>query len=105
VRVVLDTNILGSALHSGGRPRRLLQVVLQGERHLIIESATLRELEAVLVEACGWSSDRACAACGELAALGEVVSPAEVPRLCRDPDDDEILAIASLQLQATLSGA
>ncbi|MHB8325613.1 MAG: putative toxin-antitoxin system toxin component, PIN family [Candidatus Dormibacteria bacterium] len=27
--------------------------------------------------------------------MGDVVSPAEVPRLCRDPGDDEILAIAS----------
>ncbi len=105
MRVVLDTNVLVSALHFGGRPRRLLQAVLRGEHRLIIGSAILSELEAVLVEVCDWSSDRARAACGELEALGEVVSPAEVPRLCRDPDDDEILAIASLQLQATLSGA
>lgn len=95
MRVVLDTNVLVSALHFGGRPRRLLETVLRGEHRLIIGSAILSELEAVLVEVCGWSSDRARAACGELEALGEVVSPAEVPRLCRHPDDDEILAIAS----------
>lgn len=95
MRVVLDTNVLVSALHFGGRPRRLLQAVLRGEHRLIIGSAILSELEAVLVEVCDWSSDRARAVCGELEALGEVVSPAEVPRLCRDPDDDEILAIAS----------
>jgi putative PIN family toxin of toxin-antitoxin system len=95
VRVVLDTNVLVSALHFGGRPRRLLQAVLRGEHRLIIGSAILTELEAVLVEVGGWSSDRARAVCGELEALGEVVAPAEVPRLCRDPDDDEILAIAS----------
>ncbi len=68
---------------------------MRGEHRLIIGSAILSELEAVLVEVCDWSSDRARAACGELEALGEVVSPTEVPRLCRDPDDDEILAIAS----------
>ena len=68
---------------------------MRGEHRLIIGSAILSELEAVLVEVCDWSSDLARAACGELETLGEVVSPAEVPRVCRDPDDDEILAIAS----------
>ena len=105
MRVVLDTNVLISALHFGGRPRRLLQAVLRGEHRLIIGSAILGELEAVLVEVCNWSPDRARAARGELEALGEVVSPADVPRLCRDPDDDEILAIASAgQASALVTG-
>jgi putative PIN family toxin of toxin-antitoxin system len=30
----------------------------------------------------------------ELEAIAEVVTPVEVPRVCRDPDDDQILAIA-----------
>lgn len=95
MRVVLDTNVLVSALHFGGRPRHLLEAVLSGDHRVIIGNAILSELEAVLVEVCHWRPDRARAARGELEALGEVVSPAEVPRLCRDPDDDEILAIAS----------
>ena len=95
MRVVLDTNVLVSALHFGGRPRRLLESVLRGEHELVIGSAILTELEAVLVEACAWNPGRARAARGELEALGEVVSPTEVPHVCHDPDDDEVLAIAS----------
>ncbi len=95
MRVVLDTNVLVSALHFGGRPRRLLESVLRGEHLLITGDAILAELEAVLVEVCGWSPDRAHAARGELEALSEVVSPTDVPCVCRDPDDDEVLAIAS----------
>ena len=95
MRVVLDTNVLVSALHFGGRPRRLLESVLRGEHLLITGDAILAELEAVLVEVCGWSQDRAHAARGELEALAEVVAPTEVPRVCRDPDDDQVLAIAS----------
>jgi putative PIN family toxin of toxin-antitoxin system len=94
VRVVLDTNVLVSALHFGGRPRRLLDDVLRGDHTLIIGPAILGELEAVLVETCGWTSDRAAAARAELEAIAEVVTPVEVPRVCRDPDDDQILAIA-----------
>jgi uncharacterized protein len=94
VRVVLDTNVLVSALHFGGRPRRLLDDVLRGDHTLIIGPAILRELEAVLVETCGWASDRAAAVRAELEAIAEAVTPVEVPRVCRDRDDDQILAIA-----------
>jgi putative PIN family toxin of toxin-antitoxin system len=94
VRVVLDTNVLVSALHFGGRPRRLLGDVLRGDHTLIIGPAILGELEAVLVETCGWATDRAAAVRAELDAINDVVTPVEVPRVCRDPDDDQILAIA-----------
>jgi putative PIN family toxin of toxin-antitoxin system len=94
VRVVLDTSVLVSALHFGGRPRRLLDDVLRGDHTLVIGAAILGELEAVLVETCGWASDRAAAVRAELEAIAEVVTPVEVPRVCRDPDDDQILAIA-----------
>ena len=94
MRVVLDTNVLVSALHFGGRPRRLLDDVIRGDHTLIMGPAILGELEAVLVETCGWASDRAAAVRAELEAIAEVVTPVEVPRVCRDPDDDQILAIA-----------
>ena len=94
MRVVLDTNVLVSALHFGGRPRRLLDDVLRGDHTLITGPAILSELEAVLVQTCGWTSDRAAAVRAELEAIAEVVTPVEVPRVCRDPDDDQILAIA-----------
>ncbi len=94
MRVVLDTNVLVSALHFGGRPRRLLADVLGGDHALIIGPAILSELEAVLVETCGWAGDRAAAVRAELEAIAEVVTPVEIPRVCRDPDDDQVLAIA-----------
>ncbi|MHB8488677.1 MAG: putative toxin-antitoxin system toxin component, PIN family [Candidatus Dormibacteria bacterium] len=94
MRVVLDTNVLVSALHFGGRPRRPLDDVLRGDHTLIIGPAILGELEAVLVETCGWASDRAAAVRAELDAIAEVVTPSEAPRVGRDPDDDQILAIA-----------
>jgi len=94
VRVVFDTNVLVSALHFGGRPRRLLDDVLRGDHLLIVGPAILGELEAVLVETCGWASDRAAAVRAEFEAIAEVVTPVEVPCVCRDRDDDQILAIA-----------
>jgi hypothetical protein len=82
------------ALHCGGRPRRLLADVLRGDHTVIIGPAILGELEDVLVETCGWASDRPAAVRAELEAFADAVTPAEVPHVGRDPDDDQILAIA-----------
>ncbi len=94
MRLVLDTNVLVSALHFGGRPRRLLEAVLIGRHQLVGGNAILVELEAVLVDTCRWERGRAAAARSEVEAVADMVTPVEVPRVCRDPDDDEILAIA-----------
>jgi putative PIN family toxin of toxin-antitoxin system len=94
VRLVLDTNVLVSALHFGGRPRRLLDGVLRGEHELVTGSLILTELEAVLTQTCGWDDAHALAARAEIEAVGEVAVPSDIPRMCRDRDDDEILAIA-----------
>jgi uncharacterized protein len=93
MRLVLDTNVIVSALHFGGRPRRLLEAVLRGRHQLVGGSAILVELEAVLVETCRWERGRAAAARSEVEAVSDIVTPVEIPHVCRDPDD-EILAIA-----------
>lgn len=78
MRLVLDTNVLVSALHfSASNPRRILDLVLRGEHDLVTGVAVFQELDAVLVEE-----------------LGEVVTVTDVRRVCRDPDDDEVLASA-----------
>jgi uncharacterized protein len=94
MRLVLDTNVLVSALHFGGRPRRLLEAVLSGRHQLVGGNAILVELEAVLVDTCRWERGRAAGARSEVEAVSDMVTPVEIPNVCRDPDDDEILAIA-----------
>ncbi len=92
--MVLDTNVLVSALHFGGRPRRVFESVLRGRHRLVIGPAILSELEAVLVDTFAWDAERAAAVRGELEALADHVAPREVPAVCRDPDDNQVLAIS-----------
>ena len=47
----------------------------RGDHTLIIGPPILGELEAVLIETCGWASDRAPAVRAELDAIAEVVTP------------------------------
>lgn len=94
MRLVLDTNVLVSALHFGGRPRRLLDRVLRGDHLLVTGGVILGELESVLTDTCGWDRARAVAARAEVEAVAEVAIPGNIRRICRDRDDDEVLAIA-----------
>lgn len=59
-RVVLDTNVIVSALHfPQSRLTRILALVQSGEIDLFISSFILDEIGAVLVKKLGWSRDRA----------------------------------------------
>jgi uncharacterized protein len=95
VRVLLDTNVLVSALHfRGSNPRRVLELILRGEHQLVTGPVLLQELEDVLIEVCGWEQGQARAARLQVEDVAEVVTPRSRPKVCRDPDDDEVLAVA-----------
>lgn len=78
----------------GGIPRRLLLSALRGEIDLVTSPALMDEFEDVLCEKLEFSRAAARATRSEVEALADVVEPTEVPRVCRDPDDDEVLAAA-----------
>jgi putative PIN family toxin of toxin-antitoxin system len=99
MRLVLDTNVVASALLWDGPPRRFLDIGF-GERNRLFSSAPLlAELGDVLSRP---KFDRKIAASllsvDELvdlyANLVSVVKPASVPRLAPDPDDDIVIGTA-----------
>ena len=94
MRAVLDTNVVISAVLFGGVCRDILVRAIRGEIDLVTSPAMLDELEDVLAEKFDFSRDAARATRSEIESLADVVEPADVPRVCRDPDDDEVLAAA-----------
>ena len=98
MRIVLDTNILVSALLTpNGPPGRLLAAVKQGDVTPVTSDAQLRELRDVLSR--GRLSARirpheAAALLANLAAVGEVVTDLPDVDSSSDPDDNLILAAA-----------
>lgn len=95
MRVVLDTNVLISAVLFGGVPRELLWLAVQGRIRPITSAHLLDELEELLREKFGFSHAAAAETRGEFEVLAEVVETTEVPKVCRDPDDDAVLAAAA----------
>jgi putative PIN family toxin of toxin-antitoxin system len=100
VRLLLDTNVVVSAIVWGGLPFNLLQAATAGDIELVTSPALLAELRDVLershlasrLESQRSSVAQAMAYYGQLA-VG--VSPLHTPRVVtNDPDDDHVIAAA-----------
>lgn len=100
MRIVVDTNLLVSAVISGGLPRRLLDAALAATFELCTSEVLLAELQEVLSRA-KFASRLAQALLtpqgfvDDLRKLAVMVSPSTVPRVvANDADDDHVLAAA-----------
>src|SRR5271165_830141 len=99
MRLVLDTNVVASALLWDGPPRRLLQAGRGETIRLFTSPPLLAELTDILarpkfakkISASRLSIDQIVGLYAELAAS---VRPAPVPRTAPDPDDDVVIGTA-----------
>lgn len=97
MRVVLDTNVVVSALiFPGGAPETVYRLALEGRVDLVTSMPMLVELGRVLVTKFGWGRGQAEEAVAQLGRLGEVVTPGEsVQVIADDPADDRVLEAAA----------
>lgn len=111
MRVVLDTNVVVSALVWGGTPFKLLQAATDGDIDLYTSPVLMTELRKVVARKHlasrlvrqHTSIEAAIGLYGELAIR---VSPLVTPRIVADdPDDDHVLAAAvAANAQLVVSG-
>ena len=111
MRAVIDTNVLLSGLLWRGQPHALLAHVRNGAVSMVSSPALLAELadvigrakfDAILVKT-DTLRERSLA---ELRQLAEVIDAPPLPQpVCRDPDDDAVLALAlGAQVDLIVSG-
>ena len=95
MRVLLDTNVLIAAfISSQGRCAELLEHCAQAHE-LVTSDALLEEYHEKLVKKFRLPPNLADARIALLRSQMEVVQPASLPSpICRDPDDDQVLAAA-----------
>ena len=96
MKVVLDTNVLVSALvFPGGVPEQVYRLAIEGDITLIASPPLLAELARVLSVKFGWQDDYVRAALAQLVRIGEIVEPVDRIRvIVDDPDDDRVLEAA-----------
>lgn len=100
MRVVIDTNVLLAGLFWHGPPHAVLEHVRSGKLTMISSPVLLDELaevitrpkfDAILARINSTRED----ALFEIQQLAEVLDPPPLPQpVCRDPDDDHVLALA-----------
>lgn len=111
MRAVIDTNVLIAGILWRGPPHALLEHVRAGTVSLVSSPALLAELADVIGRAkfdailakTNTSRERSLA---EVRRLAEVIEPPPLPQpVCRDPDDDEVLALAfATKVELIVSG-
>ena len=95
MRIVIDTNVLCSALFFGGSPAVILKSVIRQENQAIVTDEILIEYSEVinrLKQKYGRQYDVKSAS-DFLAVVNRVHSKTKV-EICRDPDDDKFLEAA-----------
>ena len=88
MRVVLDTNVIVSALLFGGYPERVFLAGLRGEIQLLTSRALLQELESVLREKFKLGRRLVKDTMGLLKTMVEVVETTSQLKVIAHPDDD-----------------
>lgn len=94
--IVLDTNVIISAVLFGGTPREVLEMVIAGRLKAFVSPAMLAELREVLARPRFHMSGRQVERLvEEFRGLAREVEPAvQVAAVPSDPDDDRVLECA-----------
>ena len=93
LRVVLDTNVLISAIVFGGKPRQILEKAIRGEIRLCLSEPILEELKGVLQRSkFDYSPEMIQFILTELTGIADFVNPSEtINVVLEDPGDNRIL--------------
>ena len=96
LRVVLDTNVLISAILFGGKPREILEKAIRGEIRLCLSEPILEELKGVLRRSkFDYSPEMIQFILTELMSIADFVNPSETLNVVlQDPEDNRILECA-----------
>lgn len=106
IRVVLDTNVIVSALVFGGLPREVLEMVEAGRCELFYSKPIQEEVRRVLAEKFRWHELILSEVLATVWQMGKLVLPSKtIKAVADDPDDNRILECAlEAKAHAVVSG-
>jgi putative PIN family toxin of toxin-antitoxin system len=94
-RVTLDSNVYLSGLVFGGKPKRVLEMAIDGEIEVAVSDPIIQEVRRHLLGKFGWSEPRAAEAVESITEFAKHVTPTEaIDTVPTDPDDNRVLECA-----------
>ena len=95
MRVVLDTNVIISALNFPGNERLVLELALRGRFEFFLSAFILGEVAGVLARKFGWDVERVTQAIGTLENAATVIDPPRLKEvIAGDHPDNRVLECA-----------
>ena len=95
MRVVLDTNVVVSALNFPGNERLVLELALRGRFESYLSRFILEEVAGVLVRKFGWGEERTTEAVLVLETAANLIEPPRLPEVIeRGHADNRVLDCA-----------
>ena len=95
MRIVIDTNIVAFAIFFGGRPRELLELLLQHELSAFITQEIIEEYQGTIEYLQNeYPSKRITVPLTQIIAACNMIETTSEVKVCRDPDDDKFFACA-----------
>ena len=95
IKLVLDSNVIISGIVFGGKPRKLLQHVIEGRLELYLSKEIINEVIEILRKKFKYPHRMLLAVDNELASISIIVEPdIKVDFITEDEDDNKILECA-----------
>lgn len=95
MKVVLDTNVVISALAHGGKPFILLSMARKAEIELVFSPFLFEEIGRILHDKFLWTSERAERIIFRLRRIAVMVNPEKTVKILEDDPDNRVLECAS----------
>ena len=95
MRIVIDTNVIASAMFFGGRPGELLDLVLHHHVEAVTTDKILAEYQATITYLLNrYGGEHLRISAIPIFAAMEVIPQTENIHVCRAPDDDKFISCA-----------
>ena len=95
MKIVIDTNVVASAVFFGGRPRELLEKLLLGEVTAFVSREIVEEYrETMLRLQEKYPARPVTVPLTQIVTACRLIEPTTAVHVCRDPDDDKFINCA-----------
>lgn len=102
MRVVIDTNVLVSALLFGGNPSKVVELAKEGALELFLSPFILEELKDKLTRKFAFSNQDAIEACSDLEMMARMVHPHQKINVIKRKDSDNRILECSIAAEADI---
>ena len=95
MKIVIDTNVVASAMFFGGKPRRLLEMLIAHDLDAYASLEIIAEYKETAEELqARYPGKSVQLPLGMIIGAMKLISPVSGIRACRDPDDDKFIECA-----------